>query len=345
MVVHLFQHEKVTKPYIDFINQNFQSSYHLFLLASNPDKDSLYNDYDNVIIIRNTLKLFQVHKKYFKLADKIIIHGLFSSYLILSLNFNSRYLDKCYWVIWGGDLYNAHNNRNSSLTNRTLYLLRSRVIKSIGHYVTYIKGDYDFAKKIHQSNALFHHCIMYHSNVYHHEEYNYMFNKTKCIRVLVGNSASKTNNHLEVYDKLKNYKNILVYSPLSYGDQNYMKKVIEYGTNIFKQRFFPLTEFVPADEYKRMLNTMNLAIFNNYRQEAMGNIITLLGLGKKVFLRSDITTWDFFSEIGVKVFDINFDKIFANFHEDDRLNNIQLINKYFSIDSLKNDWENIFNKS
>ena len=35
----------------------------------------------------------------------------------------------------------------------------------------------------------------------------------------------------------------------------------------------------------------------------MSNIITLLGLGKKVYLRSDQSTWSFFETNNMKVFD------------------------------------------
>lgn len=36
----------------------------------------------------------------------------------------------------------------------------------------------------------------------------------------------------------------------------------------------------------------------------MGNTITLLGLGKKVYMRSDITPWQLFEDIDVKVYDV-----------------------------------------
>ncbi len=36
----------------------------------------------------------------------------------------------------------------------------------------------------------------------------------------------------------------------------------------------------------------------------MGNIITLLGFGKKVYVRSDVTCWKMFEEKGIKLFDI-----------------------------------------
>ena len=159
--------------------------------------------------------------------------------------------------------------------------------------MTYIKGDYDLAVKIYKSKAAFHHCIMYPSNVYYDIDFSRNFNETKYTRVLVGNSASLTNNHLEIFDKLKKHDNIVVFTPLSYGDLDYREKVISEGRKIFKERFMPITDFMTSDKYNKFLFSMDIAIFNHKRQEAMGNTITLLGMGKKVFIRDDITTWVF----------------------------------------------------
>ena len=38
-------------------------------------------------------------------SRKIILHGLFDFRLIICLFFMPWLLKKCYWVIWGGDLY------------------------------------------------------------------------------------------------------------------------------------------------------------------------------------------------------------------------------------------------
>ena len=45
------------------------------------------------------------------------------------------------------------------------------------------------------------------------------------------------------------------------------------------------------NDYSRMLNDIDIAIYNNNRQQATGNIEILGYLGKKIFVRSDTTTW------------------------------------------------------
>ena len=60
-----------------------------------------------------------------------------------------------------------------------------------------------------------------------------------------------------------------------------------------------------SEEYIDFLENIDIAIFAHRRQQAMGNIITLLGLGKKIYIRTSITSWQFFKDIDVRLFDYN----------------------------------------
>jgi len=46
---------------------------------------------------------------------------------------------------------------------------------------------------------------------------------------------------------------------------------------IFREKFKPLVDFIPFDEYLNLLAKVDIAIFNHKRQQTMGNITTLLG--------------------------------------------------------------------
>jgi hypothetical protein len=109
-----------------------------------------------------------------------------------------------------------------------------------------------------------------------------------------------------VLDKLETYKqeDIKIYAPLSYGNPDHAKRVIQEGKKRFGDKFIPLTEMIPFQEYIEFLGLIDIAIFNHKRQQAMGNTITLLGLGKKVYMRTDVTQWQFFQSHGMVVFDI-----------------------------------------
>lgn len=74
---------------------------------------------------------------------------------------------------------------------------------------------------------------------------------------------------------------------------------------LFGDKYEALTEHLLYDDYIDFLGKIDIAIFNHKRQQAMGNTISLLGLGKKVYMRSDVTQWAFFKIYGIKVYDID----------------------------------------
>jgi hypothetical protein len=182
---------------------------------------------------------------------------------------------------------------------------------------------------------------MYPSNLY--KEYAINPKADGAINMQLGNSADPTNNHIEVLEKLVKYrdKNIKIYTPLSYGDKEYAKSVISYGQQLFGDKFVPLIEFMPFEKYLEFLSEIDIAIFAHKRQQAMGNTITLLGLGKKVYMRSDITPWQLFNDIDVKVFDVEDIQIDA-IDEETKKENHQKIKEYFSEENYLKQLQNLF---
>lgn len=235
-------------------------------------------------------------------ADKVIIHGLFNSYAIVLLALQPWLLKKSYWMIWGGDLY-AYEFGHRNWKWKLKEFFRRPVIKRMGHLVTYVDGDVELARNWYGATGRYHECIMYTSNIY--REYAIKSEPHGTINIQIGNSADSSNNHLEILEKLAPFRdqNIAIYAPLSYGSQEYAQSVINMGRDRFGDKFKPITDFIPFDQYLDFLGKIDIAIFNHKRQQAMGNIITLLGLGKKVYMRSDITPWAMFKKKGVKIYE------------------------------------------
>ena len=180
--------------------------------------------------------------------------------------------------------------------------IKRHVIRKIKHFITYIKDDFEYVKKWYGAEGKYHECFMYPSNLYKQHKLKKRTENT--LNIQVGNSADPTNNHVEIFEFLKKnkHKNIKIYAPLNYGNQNYAKKVISKGKKIFGNKFVPITKFMPSNLYIDFLTDIDIAIFAHKRQQAMGNIITLLGLGKKVYIRDSISSWQFFKDINVKLF-------------------------------------------
>jgi hypothetical protein len=125
---------------------------------------------------------------------------------------------------------------------------------------------------------------------------------------LVGNSASITNNHVDCFSLLTPQRTgtnkVLV--PLSYGFPKKFKAIIiSEGKTRFKEKFEPIEEFIPFQEYLSRLRSCGFALFGSIRQQALGNIYMCLALGIKVFLHPENPILKELSSQGFSVFDFN----------------------------------------
>ncbi|GAA0753151.1 TDP-N-acetylfucosamine:lipid II N-acetylfucosaminyltransferase [Clostridium sartagoforme] len=350
MVVHLFPQEKFTVPFIKFINSTFNVNEHLFIVHGKNDNYKKYEveQYNNIIYVNrdNKNNIIEVIK-YINKADKVIIHSLFiPNWLKYYLLISKTTLKKSNWVIWGADLY-LYKIRNKNLKSDLNEVIRRRIISNLGGLITHIKGDYELAKEWYGAKGKYVYSFMYPSNLYN--DYNLPksnINNNGTIYIQIGNSADPTNNHLDIFKKLENYldKNIKIICPLSYGDEDYKNKVINEGKRIFGNKFSPLLNFMNSEEYLEILSKIDVAIFNHKRQQAVGNITSLLGFGKKVYIRSDITTWEFCKAHDLTVFDAttSSNDLLTPLDLNDNVKNIESVKKYFSKEKLILDLQEIF---
>lgn len=347
---HIFandENEKFSLSYKKFIEENLSKEEHKFmnigdLLSINADKGVRVVGIQNKIV-----SLLSLNKMLYQ-ADKIIIHGLFLRKLILILFFQPWLLRKCYWCIWGGDLY-YYKYRSKNVKSNIYELFRKYVIKNMHGLITQLKGDYELAQEWYGAKGKYYYSFMYPSNLYKEYDLKKVEKNPGKTYIQIGNSADETNNHIEVFEKLSKNKdeNIEIICPLSYsGKEEYINQVIEAGYKIFgKEKFTPITEFMPFERYLELLAKVDIAIFNHKRQRGLGNITTLLGLGKKVYIREEITTWQFCKDHDLKVYSANdnYDDLFEEMDEMVKRKNIENMRTKFSEKKLVEDWKKIFN--
>lgn len=342
-VLHILGYDrKFTPTFINLMEKNFPSNQHLFIIYG--IQESYIQSKKNVLIYKNLEEAVINIIRHTFICKKIILHGLFNIRLIAILSLAPFFLRKCYWVMWGGDLYYyqlSTNDRNYKLKE----LLRGFVIKRIGNFVTYIEGDYHLAQQWYGAKGKYHECIMYLSNTF--TDYDLPPKQDQSTNILIGNSADPSNNHEEILEKLTHYKDadIKIYCPLSYGSQNHAKQIIQKGKATFGEKFIPLTEFMTFDKYLELLANIDIAIFAHKRQQAMGNTITLLGLGKKVYMRNDITPWQTLSEMNLKIFnfdDLGSEETLTSLSSEQSLKNSEIIKNYFNQETLKSQLRKIF---
>jgi len=125
--------------------------------------------------------------------------------------------------------------------------------------------------------------------------------------ILVGNSASFSNNHLEIFDQLADLdipgRKIVV--PLSYGNPEYRDEIVARGRRLFGEAFTPLIDMLSLEEYLSVVASCNVVIMNHKRQQALGNIGAALYHGAHLFLDEASTTVDFFRSRGAFIHTTN----------------------------------------
>lgn len=125
--------------------------------------------------------------------------------------------------------------------------------------------------------------------------------------VIVGNSASLTNNHCYAFKYLKKVKigDRTIVTPLSYGgNAAYRDYVLKKGKMIFANHYKPLMDFLPLDEYNKLMVTAEICVFSSWRQEANGNVIIALYLGAKVFMSNRSPLYAYYKDMGLHLYEL-----------------------------------------
>ncbi len=104
--------------------------------------------------------------------------------------------------------------------------------------------------------------------------------------IQLGNSASLTNNHVDAF-RLLSRPSLLsqrVVVPLGYGDERYKLEVASAGRRQLGDRFVPLMDFMPLDEYLSVMSSCGHVVMNQLRQQALGNIYAAFWRGASVYM-------------------------------------------------------------
>jgi dTDP-N-acetylfucosamine:lipid II N-acetylfucosaminyltransferase len=175
--------------------------------------------------------------------------------------------------------------------------------------------------------------------------------------ILVGNSGDPTNNHIDVFEKLKkiNLGSRKVIVPINYGgSKEYVDKVIEKGVKYFGPNFEPILNFMSFHEYEKLVSNCSVFIFNHIRQQALGNILLAVTQGGLVFLNKRSPVTKFLRSkhfVNYTVDQINQRNLFNELSESEKKNNrkifeneysktnvwIKINNLFDSVDSIKKD--------
>jgi len=143
--------------------------------------------------------------------------------------------------------------------------------------------------------------------------------------ILIGNSATWTNNHLDVFEQValrneRTFERVIV--PLAYGNPRVRSLVIDRGKYYFGKKFSPILTELARRDYWELLSTVHTFYFHNIRQQAMGSVNMAIMCGGNLVLNGRGLLYDELISRGVACSTLDNPKC-ATFDEKLALKNIK----------------------
>jgi len=362
MIVHLFEDQK----FVDITIENFENvsvGLNKYIVFSSNQELKYVSRKEQTLILPNSSYKLDLDLIY-KDCQLLIIH--FLSPIKLYVLKNKPPHIKVIWSVWGSDAYDHFSDQNFSepFTNnvrRSLFQLRkSFYLYTLYHLVRYRVKPLRKELKLLQLVNYVITVLPYEFNIIKKEfslmaeyiDYSYGVNKFNSFSnsplgnsILIGNSATSANNHLDVFDIIKDTNKKLIV-PLSYGAydyKNYKELVILEGMRIFKNSFTPIEEFMPLQQYRELTLSCNSVIMYHIRQQALGNIFMSLFQGMRVFLNSKSLTYIYLKDEGMIIFALKQDYklIGIELNEEQKLINKEIVLNLRSREVIKEKTKSI----
>ena len=131
--------------------------------------------------------------------------------------------------------------------------------------------------------------------------------------IMIGNSASLSNNHLYVLNYIKNFSlgESKIIMPLSYGGfPSYKTDVMTEYQTLFSEKIFFLLDYIPLNKYNHIFKEIKTMVMAAWRQESIGTITMGLYMGIKIYMSNKSPLYLSLKEEGFYLYEIeNVDEI------------------------------------
>lgn len=296
---HFIHDDKFTTPFVEFLNENFDVSRQVVICQCNNPSRPIFRlpKGANVFVVTRYFGCFGTCNRLIgavvRRIRKLIFHSLFCGNVCPFLYSHRSMLKKSYWMIWGGDLYNAPQNEIDAYVRANFQGIITDTDgddlvyeKKYGRCAEVYRAGYTFPitwKMIEAVTAV----------------------KKPFVRVQINNSCdSSTIEMLEVLSRFKN-ENMRIRVVHSYGDMKWCKDIEEKGLALFGEKFEIVSRYMAPAQYAQAMEENDVLILNQNRQQGLGNCFVALALGLKLFIRSEITTYNHLVGHGAVVHDTN----------------------------------------
>jgi dTDP-N-acetylfucosamine:lipid II N-acetylfucosaminyltransferase len=352
MDIHIFPCEGFyTRRFLEFFTKNFSKGTDVIVFRQKGPGNFKYQGElkDRIVYVPDFKSfLFNLHPL-LKKSDHIYLHYFGPGPALLYWYLMPSLIKKASWIVWGYDLYWGLEKRHT-VKDRVYEYLRMRIIRRLHSFLVFIDGDYDIIRTRYKAKGERYHVFYpLPVDIYHFKE-NVSESPSGRFNILLGNSADYINEHRELFALLDHIKEteLTWICPLSYGgDKEYIDEIIKLGKQNWGDKFIPLLDFIPPEEYAQLLDEVSVVIMNFHIQAGLGNILSLFYRGKKVYLRGDTTPYEYFKKMGFSVYDtrslVNLSQVdLVKFGNADKIKNQELFLREFSQDKFVRMWQNAF---
>ncbi|MET4001086.1 TDP-N-acetylfucosamine:lipid II N-acetylfucosaminyltransferase [Marinobacterium sp. MBR-109] len=329
-ILHIASDNKFIDQAYTVFEKAFPESNNFIIISKSKNlKYAKLKKYSHIKYTVSQIRRPRVGKPEYKKYDLVIFHS-FGDLLYPEI-FNVPDELSTVWIGWGYDYYDLIDNPTNLLLGETKKVAaqsyksiirstiskvlrvafkfagisksREKAIERLSFFSPVLPNEYDMVLRSRNWQSFPEHARWNYGTMEDHLIKGFEGEQIDGNAILVGNSASLTCNHKETFDFLVKIgvENRKVIAPLSYGDTVYGEKIIALGKKYFGSDFNPLKDFMPIQDYVATIKQCGYVIMNHKRQQAVGNIVIMLYLGARVFLREENPTFPFLKDLGVEI--------------------------------------------
>jgi len=368
MILHLVLDEKVIPRMMDLFDKYYSGNIYLCI--------SRKKSFENLKFLKRRDNLYLLYGRHldripWKEIKKVCIHYL-DIHKIVAFQYLTSFRglnpDATIFFAWGGDYYNLVERKGFKVySDNNLYrknprkLLKEKIfwrlydffdplikipfLKYKVNYLVASKPEYDLICSVTKFKHLRGRLDMTYYSI--QDVMGDLVNaEVRGHDIIIGNSASSSNNHEYVYEFIKglSFEGEKVYIPMSYGlYPGYLEEITSLYLHI--PNVCILKDFMDIESYNQLLCGCSTFIYGHFRQEGWGNIIIALFLGGKVYLPKGSQNYKNFADFGFKIF--RLEDIQTTYSEtlsfEDKEYNRNLALNLFSKEKNKKDIEYICN--
>jgi hypothetical protein len=288
--LHIFWHNEIkfTFSFSQVINTNlkfFIPSDH-FLVTPHPlvyEKISVFSNTE--LFITNSLT--KIINRYQKNFDIVILHKM--DYFT-PLRVGRQLAKKIVWRTWGIDIPSLKTHDTIKDLCKKFYTMiiryKIRSFNTLG--CANIVDIYNATQIYGKTNTkIFPYFSSGDANLWMGYQVDHSIQDT--LNIMIGHSGWSYDAHLEVLKSLRNFysEKIKLFIPLSYGNADYIACIKNElrCLDIPKDKVIVIEEFMPSEQYAKLISQMDIAIFAGIGSYALGNLTMLSHFRTKLYFK------------------------------------------------------------